>query len=284
MILEPLPGASLSSIESVARELATEIANVQGTTGALREKYGAYIAWANKGVQKLRKLVTAESLEGLILSRRYWLLQSIADQADTKSVSYLVDVELLECEKALEELLAELTDAHQRWARPGRCVVPDTSFYIHHLAKLEEVELAPLLNVWEEPIRIFVPLLVIEELDRLKRSGKEVTRWRSGYTLAVLERLLSAPSSIGVIRPKDFEPLQHGGSPRGAVTIEVFMDPPGHVRLPVSDDEIVDRALSIQAFARQPVTLLTCDTSQTFRGRHVGLRVVKVSTEGEGGA
>lgn len=277
MLLEPLPGATLSSIQSVIREIATEISNVRGTPGAPRDRYAKYIGWANVCVRKLGNFATAESLERLILTRRYWRLQSIADQSDTSSVSDLLDVELAEREKVFEVVLQELTDAVARWGRVGRCVLPDTSFYIHHPDKLEELDFAPLLKVWEEPIRILIPILVIDELDGLKRSGQKDARWRAGYTLAVLDRLLLSPSSLGVLTHEDLEPLKQGGFPRGEVTVEVVMDPPGHARLPINDDEIIDRALSIQALANRPVTMLTYDTGQAFRARNVRLEAIKLS-------
>lgn len=277
MLLEPLPGASLTSIQAIAREVAAELFNARGTLGAPRDRYAKYISWANICVRKLANVATAESLDRLVLTRRYWLLQSIADQSDTSSVSDLLDVELAERVKAFDVVQQELTDAVARWSRAGRCVLPDTSFYIHHPDKLEELELAPLLKIWEEPIRILIPILVIDELDGLKRSGQKDARWRAGYTLAVVDRLLPSPSSLGVLKHEDLEPLKQGGFPRGEVTVEVVMDPLGHTRLPIDDDEIIDRALSIQALANRPVTMLTYDTGQAFRARNVRLEAIKLS-------
>ncbi|MER6359185.1 hypothetical protein ABT186_47320 [Streptomyces sp. NPDC001634] len=54
----------------------------------------------------------------------------------------------------------------------------------------------------------------------------------------------------------------------------------GHVRLPVVDDEIIDRAVAIQSLAAREVRLLTCDTGQHTRGRAVGLKVTRVPREG----
>ncbi|MEV7364416.1 hypothetical protein ACWDWT_19485 [Streptomyces sp. NPDC003343] len=60
------------------------------------------------------------------------------------------------------------------------------------------------------------------------------------------------------------------------------MDQPGHVRLPITDDEIIDRAVAIQAIAVREVRLLTCDTGQHTRGRAAGLKVTKVSAKDPG--
>ena len=57
----------------------------------------------------------------------------------------------------------------------------------------------------------------------------------------------------------------------------MVFDPPGHVRLPINDDEIIDRALTIQPLVGRPVTLLTYDTGQSTRARNAGLRVKKLT-------
>lgn len=69
------------------------------------------------------------------------------------------------------------------------------------------------------------------------------------------------------------------GLTRSEVTIELVFDPPGHVRLPGNDDEIIDRALAVEALADRNVTLLTYDTGQSTRARNAGLQVVKLSQE-----
>jgi hypothetical protein len=55
-------------------------------------------------------------------------------------------------------------------------------------------------------------------------------------------------------------------------------DRQGHVRLPIPDDEIIDRAVAAQALAGKPVTLVTYDSGQSTRGRRAGLRVRKLRT------
>jgi hypothetical protein len=68
-------------------------------------------------------------------------------------------------------------------------------------------------------------------------------------------------------------------APLGTVWIELLFEQPGHVRLPNSDDEIIDRALSVEPLADREVTLLTYDTGQPTRARNAGLQVVKLRTE-----
>ena len=113
-----------------------------------------------------------------------------------------------------------------------------------------------------------MPIIVLDELDGLKRRGGTThVKWRASYTLAVLDDIFARPGTQGVLR----QPAADGT--RGAVLMDILYDPQRHERLPINDDEIIDRALAAQGLAGSPVTLLTFDTSQAARARHSGLAV-----------
>jgi hypothetical protein len=95
----------------------------------------------------------------------------------------------------------------------------------------------------------------------------------------VLDRVCGQVSGPARLREADFSALDHGGIPRGEVTIEIVTDPPHHVRLPINDDEIIARAKSFEPLAGQPITLLTFDTNQTTRARKAGLAVRKLTKD-----
>ena len=80
------------------------------------------------------------------------------------------------------------------------------------------------------------------------------------------------------LRAGEVVPGEHGLT-RSEVSSELVFDPSGHVRLPIDDDEIIDRALAIEPLADGKVTLLTYDTGQFTRARNAGLQVVKLSQE-----
>ncbi|MER5466390.1 hypothetical protein ABT010_38280 [Streptomyces sp. NPDC002668] len=92
-------------------------------------------------------------------------------------------------------------------------------------------------------------MAIVDELDRLKESEDRQTRWRAGHTLAALDKLLDGEGA---------------DVPRG---VEVLPDPPGHNRLPIPDDEIVDRLIAVQGIAAGPVRLVTYDTGQAMRAK-----------------
>jgi predicted ribonuclease YlaK len=63
------------------------------------------------------------------------------------------------------------------------------------------------------------------------------------------------------------------------VTVEILLDDPAHVRLPVNDAEIIDRAVYLRSlfptFAR--VILVSGDVSMEFRAEGVGLETRHVA-------
>ncbi|SCL19948.1 hypothetical protein GA0074692_0745 [Micromonospora pallida] len=95
--------------------------------------------------------------------------------------------------------------------------------------------------------------------------------YRAAYAVSYIDRIVPQPGRV--IRPVDFSDT---GQPRGEVTVEVVLDPPGHTRLPHNDAEIVARAVEIQTLAGRPIRLVTYDTKMRMRGRDAGLRVDKV--------
>ncbi len=207
--------------------------------------------------------------------------QGIASADLTKergaSLAALVDLELEEREADLKGALDAFEQQVHRWSRAGRFVVADTSFYIQHPQKLEELNLGSVVKVWgDEPVHLLFPMVVIDELDNLKQQGKNHTRWRAQYTLAVIDRLLNSPNDIGVLRERDAHATDDEGRQISPVTVEVVFDPPSHRRLPINDDEIVDRAVAIEALAGRQITLITYDTGQATRARQAGLNVVKL--------
>lgn len=66
-----------------------------------------------------------------------------------------------------------------------------------------------------------------------------------------------------------------GRDSRGEIWVDILFDLPSHVRLPITDDEIVGRALAVQILSGKEVTFLTYDTGQAMRARNAGLAVVR---------
>lgn len=267
MLVEPVPGANRDQLIGTLREIHADLVNLRPRVGDIHE---GYLGWANDAARKISTLVTPATVDRLILTSRYWALLSMSV---SQPAHWASRTEVDERAQALDGAIRALEEAVARWSRPGRYVVPDSSFYVTHPEKIEDADFRPLISIREDEVHIVVPMAVIDELDRLKNSGSQFVRWRAGYTLAVLDDRLRNPNHPTRLREEDFTPVNTGGIPSGEITVEVLFDLPGHVRLPIIDDEIIDQALSVQGFTGA-VTLITYDTGQAMRARHAGLNSV----------
>ena len=174
--------------------------------------------------------------------------------------------------------LDEVRATVDRWSRKGVFVVADTSVYIKHPEKFGEWDHREHAAALAEPIHLLVPIQVVDELDSLKESRTKPVRWRAGQSLAVMNRIFVGTSFSATLQPEDWSAYERGeeGNPRGALSAELLFDPPGHQRLPIADDEIIDRAAAVQALAGRQVTLLTYDTGMAMRARAAGLKDVRL--------
>lgn len=261
-------------------EVQTELINVPGKSFTVVDRYTNYIAWVANSVRLLRMQVSEGDLSRLLLSRRYWTLQAMAT-SPTGMTGDLVDAELADRGAILEDTLRDTREEFQRWSRVQRLVVADTTVYCQHPKKLEEMDLAALIECREEQIELVVPVAVVDELDNLKQSRDKHLRWRAMYTLAVFDRV-AGTSGVGRLRESVDSALREDGIPRGELWIDVLFDLPGHVRFPIMDDEIVDRALAVQILSGKDVTFLTYDTGQAMRARKAGLARVNKLVQGPG--
>ncbi len=283
MLITPRPGTHRESLLQSLRDVHTKATNLQGG-GAARTAYGRlleYLDWANEAVQVLANQISSSDLDRLVLTKRHELLLSgvgtFAGTDAQRIVNGLIALEVRQRADSFEVAIQTLKQHIDRWSRSDYFVVADSSFYIHHPEKLELVDLAEVLNFHDGPIHLLVPMVVVDELDRLKEIKDKLARWRSSYTLAVLDRLFQDGADAARLRDADPEVQRAKGTRRGEVNVEILFDPPGHVRLPIADDEIVDRAAAIVPLVGRPVTLLTYDTGQASRGRRAGLKVIKPS-------
>jgi hypothetical protein len=241
--------------------------------------------WTSNAVRMLGNQISPDDLNHLVLTERYRMMlggvvsMTATDMPVQRMLNGLVSLELDQRVTDFDEAIKALQGQILRWSGYERFVIPDTSFYIRHKDKLEDIDAGALFSDPHTDFVLLVPMVVVDELDRLKESKDKHTRWRAGYTLAVLDRLFPKQ---GVTRPQLAPERAEPGplvAPPGKVWIELLFDPPGHVRLPVEDDEIIDRALSVESLADRPVTVLTYDTGQSMSARNAGLRAVKLSRD-----
>lgn len=287
MLVTPRPGVSRENLLKALQSVQGEVSNLRGGVGNARnaqERVLAYIEWTNSAVRMLGGQIRQSDIDRLVLTDRYSLLLTTAgtltsmDTPTQRVVNGLLRLELEDRATAFDAAVQALQSQILRWSGYERYVMPDTSFYIHHQNKLEDLDPGSLLGDPHTDFVVLVPMVIVDELDRLKESKDKQARWRAGYTLAVLDRLFQDGVLRALLRKGETEPAAKV-APLGDVWIELLFDSPGHVRLPDEDDEIIDRALSVEPLANRKVMLLTYDTGQSMRARHAGLQAVKLSRE-----
>ncbi|MEV6369778.1 PIN domain-containing protein [Micromonospora musae] len=285
MLITPLPGVHRENLRQSLTNLHQAVVNIRGRgTHQGMHPVFSYLDWANEVRRQLRNQISVTSLNMLVPPDRYQLLMSAssttaAAPAAEMVLNSLLAVELDERIREFEDSLSQLNAQVMQFERAGRLVVLDSNVYLHHPQKLEEMDLAPDLGTRHDPIHILVPMAVVDELDALKQHSKAHSRWRAGYTTAVLDSHINMPDGTGLLRPEDFSRLVSDGVAHGRVTIQIMLDPPGHVRLPINDDEIIDRVLAVEPLAGRQVTMVTYDTGMAMRARAAGLEVVKLKQQ-----
>jgi hypothetical protein len=183
------------------------------------------------------------------------LVRLINDEINAQSVRFAAQADELERARGLFS---------------GTCLVPDTTFYIHHGKKLDEVDDFHELANDIHDVRVLIPMVVVDELDNLKQSKN---RGRANVSLAVIDRVVLDPPAPGRLIDSTFG--TSAPNPRGAVTLQIVFDPPGHRRLPINDDEIVDRCVALSPFV-DTLTVVTYDTGQSTRAQAAGVKAIKL--------
>ena len=271
MLLTPRPGVGLGHLIDTLDSTRNEAFNLRGGggPGPAYARLLSYLEWAGRAARMLGYQISQADLAALVLNRRYEvLLGSFSTMAATETavqrvVNDLVSLELDERVKDFDAAIATLKAYQTRWSSLGDLLVLDTNFYVEHPDEVQDVDLAQLTAAttpgWKA--HVLVPLLVVDELDRLKRDNRARTALK---TLNTVFAQVSEAQPMGRLRA-DAPNL-------GPVTMEILFDPPEHERLPDNDAEIVDRALAVQILSGRDVTMVTYDTSMAFRARQSGLK------------
>ncbi len=285
MMLTPRPGTNRKNLRDSLNSTYSELPNLQGGPQSAYSRLLSYLNWTSNAVRVLGNQISDADLNRLVLTKRYeLLLAGIGNMAGTSTeaqrvVNGLVGIEQRQRIADFEQVIQTLDQRINSWSGPMDFIMPDTSFYIKHPDKLEKADFAAASNAaWlDHPIHVLVPIVVVDELDRLKESKDRHIRWRAGYTLAVIDRVCEDTKKMALLR--NSEVSSEGGETilRGPITIELIFDPPGHVRLPIDDDEMIDRALAVEPLTARKITMITYDTGQSTRARAAGLAVRKLS-------
>jgi len=264
--LHPEPGVSAVRLADVVGQVSTDVATARGLGGTRAERLTRYRTWSDQAVELLEPLVDRAVLRELVTTPRYWALHALDPTLPPTALS-AVDVELDGCARRFERLEQHVREDVARYRPVVRQVVADTNVYLHGERTFDHDDWAGLCGAGDfGEVTLFVPLLVLDELDQAKLSNKDDVRSRARLTLKVLRHRLS---------PSGQRQKLHPDNPEDRVHVQLVLDPPRHVRLERADDELVRVTRALQDYSNHPVAFATQDVGAQFRAEAQGLRVVE---------
>lgn len=280
MMITLLPGRTADTVLDTLRSLEKEARNLMSTRPGTLDRLTAYLRWVEETRWALRRLVHTDDVERLLPTHHCdRVLRSgpslMADPSDTSGgveirglVNTMVTSALEDHARAFDDTATSLEEQIKRWRRPGRLILLDTNVFAEYERELTHMDIAGMLDLGDQAIRVIVPMVVVDELDNGKWTWKGDKTSRARRALIAIEEAIRADGML--------QPPGPSGPRRNPVTIELVEDPRGHVRLPIADDEILDRGLAVQYLANDRITVVTFDTGMALRARRLGMEVHKL--------
>jgi len=147
MLLTPLPGADRTNLLQALQHVYDGAVNARSWAGQNVDRYNTYMRWAVGAVGMLRSQIAEGDLERLVMTRTFWALQAHGNPHG-EAVVRLVDAELDQRVSMFKEARDDLAAQIDRWSRYNwEYVVPDTSFFIQHPQKVEQLDLSEHLGL-----------------------------------------------------------------------------------------------------------------------------------------
>jgi hypothetical protein len=262
-----LPGQSISSVVDHLRRIGGELEGLG--MGNADEVLQAYQKWATQAAQTLGGMFDTDNVERLVLTRRHWALMGIAAAYNPASTLSMFRGEQADRGRVLSAVAEDLVAFQKRFtSMPPDILVADTNVYLHHEQYFDEIDWRGLCGA-QSDVRLLVPIAVVRELDKHKRSAKNITvsdtnkeliRTRARVTARRLRELFVDPGAVAKLVP--------------GVEAELLLDPLDHRPLADPDTEIVDRVLVAQSLSGMQVSIVTDDGGMQFSARSTGLGVI----------
>lgn len=249
------PGSIDAAIEMLGQRVL-EVGNIQ-SLNSMRAKDDC-LRWLEDTDTHLRNHFADSSLADEF-SRSYWHVHNL-DPNGSRPYPFL-DREKKLWEKTLTAAVTKLEAFKPFIDRPGQPVVLDTSALIEgqYFMDVDWRSLHELMA--KGPVRLILPIIVVDELDDLKRDRRCRDRARS-----VLHKLWDLHS------PDPGKPTELPG--RKDVTIEVLLDDDWHERRPVNDAEIIDQAVYVRELLARDVVLVAGDYTMLYQAAAAKLTAV----------
>ena len=255
----PKPDTNAAQVAGKLRGLVTQAQNIPSSGQNWQELARTYVDWAHVAERFLKEAFTEPAI-GRLYSERFWRINAreLARPYDQLREEVQVQADwLLETAGTLERMASLLDDPKAEIA------IPDTHVLLHYM---------PLSNVkWDEivesaPVRLVIPMRVVDELDEKKYARREELFDRARSVLRQLSRYLEAPGEISegvyvALAPNmDLDPLAY------------------RLPRPPADVEILDSCQALAAYngPEAGAHLVTGDLGMRIRAKEHGLSVKEI--------
>lgn len=251
-------GVSVTRAAEVARQVLQGLGTLTGADANVTK----YASWVNSCESRLREVLVEPDLSHGLHSPRFGLIFgndllfdfTVASQESARWHAALY-AEIEHQRHRLQQVGDQLDQLVLLARRPGTPLVYDTNSLMHYEP--------PTKILWDEvvegPVRLVVPLVVIDELDRKKYSGTKKMAYRAGVGGRAVQEIVGSAGPGAAVEV------------RRGVTLEVLLDERGHRRAAAADDEVIERARLMQQIVEAPVAVLTHDLGLQLRAELAGL-------------
>jgi hypothetical protein len=245
LVLKPGVNPELAAV--VLRSLADRARHASVAGHEWYQVRDAYLVWVEAVESQLSSITADFALIAGVQNEHYWRLQDLS--ARFARPDPMIQAELArQCER-FEALAEELQQRHDLVSKaPGSIAVVDTNVLLHYQPPAQ-VPWPPIVG--GSPVRLVIPLCVVEELDLKKWGDNKKLAARARNLLPSLQRTLGRGGRPGVLRD--------------AVTVEVPVPSRPRHRPIDADEEILATCEELTLFSRTPAILITGDTSMTIR-------------------
>ena len=255
------PGINLDYVKQKLFEQATEGQNVgRGLAGTQPNvAVNRYLQWVSGVEPALKGIFVEPEAWTRLRDTAYWRIRELHEYSPRWQELIALEAELQA--GRLEALRAEFEALEKRLdAAPGQIAVIDTNVLLEHQAP-EQVKWMEVVNT--SPVRLVIPLRVLEELDEKKYTARDD---KADWARRLLSRLWTRLGPVGG------KPVQLVDG----VTVEVPVAGGPRRRTLDADQEVLDTCETIQRVGRS-VILVTGDCGMAIRASALGIPVAMMA-------
>lgn len=254
------PGCDLDYVERSLRSQGSKGHNVASLLMGMNaaNSVNSYLQWVGAAETALREIFIDAEAWAPLRGETFWHVRNLTEGSPRWQELIRVEAEFQagRFDGFVEELLAvrRMLDA-----APGVLTVIDTNVLLEHQPP-EQLKWHEVVD--SEPVRLVIPLRVLDELDEKKYTARND---RADYARRLLGRLWTALGPVGSA------PVELAAG----VTVEVPIADGPRRRTVDADQEVIDTCEAIRRMDR-PVVLVTADYGMCIRASARGITVKRM--------